>query len=102
MTEKTPQDEMRDKMSKMARERAGRLVNPTVSELIQARKQKLEADGNMHKGRGARSRRDRTAAMRNIISGDEGKGNRTRRLKRKEQLKKLGKPAKPKIIYRSK
>lgn len=100
MTEKTPQDEMRHKMSTMARNRAGRLVQPTMSELIQARKQKKEGVIKA-KGKSKSDRRDRTASMRNIVSGGEGgKVNRTRRAKRKEQLKKL-KPQKPKIIYRS-
>lgn len=98
MTEKTPQDEMRHKMSTMARNRAGRLVQPTMSELIQARKQKIEGGGKV-KGKSKSDRREKTSAMRGIVTGgDGGKTNRTIRAKRKAQLKKL-KPQKPKRIH---
>jgi len=103
MTEKTPQSDMRDKMSKMARLRAGRLVQPTMSEMIESRKQKIEGGKGVRQGiasNAGSSRRDRTASTRNIIADGEDRSNRTRRTKRKEQLGKL-KARKPKTIHRS-
>jgi len=103
MTEKTPQNDMRDKMSRMGRLRAGRLVQPTMSEMIQSRKQKIEGGKGVRKGiasNSGSSRRDRTASTRNIITGIEDRPSRTRRTKRKEQLGKL-KLEKPKPIHRS-
>ena len=91
MTEKTPQQEMSEKMSHMGRKRSGRLVQPTMSEMIEARKSKVE---------GISYQRDRGTGMRNsVASGDTDKVARTIRAKRKQQLGKL-KPGKPKIMRR--
>ena len=101
MTDKTPQDEMSERLSKLARERAGRLVNPTMSEMIQARRKRYEEGIHRTKdiSRGG-SRREKTAAVRSVVAGGKGdRVNRTLRGKRKEQLGKL-KPGKPKIIRR--
>ena len=91
MTEKTPQQEMSEKMSHMGRKRSGRLVQPTMSEMIEARKSKVE---------GISYQRDRVTGMRNsVASGNTDKVARTIRAKRKQQLSKL-KPGKPKMIRR--
>lgn len=76
MAEKSPQDEIRGRMSTMARERAGRLVNPSVAEMIHARK------GNKAQKRDA---------MRNILcrgeptDGITSRIGRLRRLRRKSR-----------------
>ena len=91
MTEKTPQQDMSERMSHMGRKRAKRLIKPTMSEMIQARKNKVE---------GISHQRDRVTGIRNsVASGNTDKVARTIRAKRKQQLSKL-KPGKPKMIRR--
>ena len=78
MTEKTPQENLQDAMSKMGRKRAGRLIKPTVAEMIHAR------------GGGKEQKRD---ALRGIISGGEPTSGvaasigKTRRLRRTTRSK---------------
>jgi hypothetical protein len=78
MTEKTPQESLQEAMSKKGRKKAGRLIKPTVAEMIHAR------------GGGKEQKRD---AMRSIISGGEPTSGvaasigKTRRLKRSRRSK---------------
>jgi len=91
MTEKTPQQEMSERMSHMGRRRSGRLVQPTMSEMIAARKSKVG---------GISYQRDRVTGMHNSIASDDAdKVARTIKAKRKQQLSKQ-KPGKRKMIRR--
>jgi len=78
MTEKTPQESLQEAMSKKGRKKAGRLIKPTVAEMVHARKG------------GKEQKRD---AMRSTISGGEPTSGitasigKTRRLRRKHRSK---------------
>jgi len=54
---------MADKLSKMTRKRAGRLVEPTVADMVKARKEK---------GQTGTSRREKMAALRGVIGEKPG------------------------------
>ena len=78
MTEKTPQDEMQDRMSKLAQKRGGRPRELSTAEKIALRKGQQE---------------DKRDAMRSLISGGEPTSGVTasigkiRRLRRKRRSK---------------
>lgn len=76
MTEKTPQDNLRAQMSKMARKRAGRLIKPTVAEMVHAR------NGNKAQKRDAMSN---VLCRGEPVSDMMSKIGKTRRLKRKRR-----------------
>ena len=77
--DKTPQQLMSEKMSQMGRVRAGKLVNPTMTEQIKEHGRKVA---------GEPSRKDRMASMRRSISPAIDKKTRAYRSKRDEQLRK--------------
>lgn len=71
MTEKTPQEEMADKLSKMGRKRAGHLVQPTVADMAKARKDE---------GKIGVDRKEMMAAIRGVI-GEKPKGRGAKTIK---------------------
>jgi hypothetical protein len=77
MTEKEPQEEMEDKLSKMGRKRAGRLVQPTVADMAKARKEK---------GKTGTSRREMMAALRGVI-GEKPKSRGVKTIKQQRHAK---------------
>ena len=77
MTEKAPQEEMADKLSKMSRKRAGRLVQPTQADMAKARK----GDGKI-----GVDRREMMAAIRSSI-GEKPKSRGTKTIKQQRQAK---------------
>ena len=78
MTEKTPQEEMAEKISKQTRKRAGKLVEPTMSDAIKARKEPPQ------KGT---SRREMMAAMRSTVGRElDSRGGKTIKKQRHANL----------------
>jgi hypothetical protein len=78
MTEKTPQDIMGERMSQMTRKRAGRLIKPTMSEMIKARSKKLGLSDHT----GGR----KESAVRKTVAKPGGRQGRTIKNARKEKL----------------